>query len=206
MKPNSFKKLKGKQQTLSKFALLMLLLNAISYSSAWADWKVPSCREFVGTYLTTNFKEDGSIDSRSLITFWADGNFSFIDSNQGGVTGEFNPFTDAAGSWTCIRKGIKQNVATMVTLDFTLPGTVDADQQIARLDFFDVTVDRKTGKIKGSAKLQFFPIDSNPLNPPTIIDDPFMFEGERVTVRPIKNSESQLKTPSPLWGSFFKKE
>jgi hypothetical protein len=78
----------------------------------------------------------------------------------------------------------------MVTLDFTLPGTVNIDQQIARLDFFDVTVNRTTGKIQGSAKLRFFPFDSNPLAPPDIIEDPFFFEGERVTAVPMRNSKS----------------
>jgi hypothetical protein len=178
------------KRTLIKVAVLMLIVPPISSSSVWADWRVITCPEFVGTYLTTNFEDDGSIGSRSLITFWDDGNFTFIDSAQGGVSGVFNPFTEAAGSWTCSRKGIKQNVATMVTLDFTLPGTVDADQQIARLDFFHVMVNRITGKIQGSAKLRFFPFDSNPLNPPGIIEAPFFFEGERVKARPIRNAGS----------------
>jgi hypothetical protein len=176
--------------TLLKVAVLTLIVNAITYSSVWADGRVRTCREFVGTYLITNFEEDGSIDSRSLITFWKDGNFTFIDSNQGGVSGVFNPFTEAAGSWTCSRNERRERSATMVTLDFTLPGTVNTDQQIARLDFFDVTVNKITGKIQGSAKLRFFPFDSNPLAPPDIIEDPFFFEGERVTAVPMRNSKS----------------
>ncbi len=166
---------------------LMLMTPSVSKAVADADSRVRTCREFVGTYLITNFEDDGSIDSRSLITFWKDGNFTFIDSNQGGVEGVFNPFTEAAGSWTCSRNEKRERVATAVTLDFTLPGTVEGDQQIARLDFFDVTVNRTTGTIKGSAKLRFFPFDSNPLGPPGIIEDPFHFEGERVQAKPIGN-------------------
>ena len=180
LQQNLIKQLKSFQGRLLSIAVLLLLLNVIMYSMAWADGRVRTCREFVGTYLITNFEDDGSIDSRSLMTFWKDGNFTFIDSNQGGVSGVFNPFTEAAGSWTCARNEKREKNATAVTLDFTLPGTVDADQQIARLDFFDVTVNRATGKIKGSAKLRFFPFDSNPLGPSGIIEDPFHFEGERV--------------------------
>ena len=165
----------------------VLTLIVISYSITWADGRARTCREFVGTYLLTNFEEDGSFDSRSLITFWRDGNFSLIDSNQGGIPGVFNPFTEAVGSWTCSRNDNRERVATMVTLDFTLPGTLNTGQQIARVDFFDVTVDKKTGKIKGSAKLRFFPFDSNPLAPPDVIEDPFHFEGERVKAVPINN-------------------
>ena len=189
MKTNPIIKLKIMGGSLLNAAVLLFILNAAIISSAQASWKIISCQEFVGTYLTTNFEEDGSIDSRSLITFWADGNFTFIDSNQGGVQGEFNPFTDAAGSWTCSRNGIRQNVATMVTLDFTLPGTEGNDQEIARLDFFDVTVNKKTGRIRGSAKLRFFPLESNPLKPSPIKVDPFHFEGKRVKARAIRNSK-----------------
>ena len=188
MGPNLFSPRRVIQQTLLNVAVLqfLLILSFIDLSSAWAgsSERVRTCREFVGTYLITNFEEDRSIDSRSLITFWKDGNFSFIDSNQGGVSGVFNPFTEAAGSWTCSRNENRERVATMVTLDFTLPGTVDGPQEIARLDFFDVTVDRDTGNIKGSAKLRFFPFDSNPLGPPGVIEDPFFFEGERVKAVP----------------------
>ena len=187
MRAPAFKQWWAEKAALFTITVLIFFAMAVSGSTAWADWKILTCQEFVGTYLITNFEEDGTIDSRSLITFWADGNFSFIDSNQGGVPGEFNPFTEAAGSWTCRREGFKENVATMVTLDFTLPGTEGSVQQIARLDFFDVTVNRLTGKIRGSALLRFFPFDSNPLSPPETIEDPFSFEGQRVTARPIKH-------------------
>jgi len=188
LNPNLIRKLQDFKQTFIRFAVLMLFISAISHSNVWAGGKSSMCGEFVGTYLITNFEEDGFIDSRSLITFWGDGNFGFIDSNQGGVPAEFSPFTDAAGSWSCSLKGRKRKVATMVILDFTLPPrTEGSEQQIARIDFFDVTVDRKTGKIKGSAKLRFFPFESNPLDPIDIIENSFVFEGKRVTARPIRN-------------------
>ena len=179
---------------LLKAIVLLLLITCITYSSALAHGKVAKCREFVGTYLITLFEDDGTMNSRSLISLRADGNFSFIDSNQGGVPGEFNPFTEAAGSWTCKRNGKKGKVATMTGLDFTLPGTEGPNQQIARLDFFHVTVNRKTGHIQGSGKLRFFPFDSNPLDPPSDLEDSFLFEGERVTARPIRDSRSWISS------------
>ena len=178
--------------SIKKLACVAMLVWVIGPSSAWAEWKSSRCSEFVGTYLITNFEENGDIDSRSLITFWGDGNFMFIDSNQGGVPTKFNPFTDAAGSWTCSNKGGKKRVATVIALDFTLPGSEGTDQEIARLDFFNVKVDRKTGNIKGSAKLRFFPLDTNPLGHLGPIQDPFFFEGMRVEARPMRKSRTWL--------------
>ncbi|MEZ5904355.1 MAG: hypothetical protein R3C69_04345 [Geminicoccaceae bacterium] len=77
------------------------------------------------TYLVDNLDGDGSVDSRSLVVPAADGTFLFVDSNQAGLAGSFNPFTDAAGSWSCRRIGLR-SVAEAVVLDFTLPREGDA--------------------------------------------------------------------------------
>ncbi len=139
-----------------------------------------ACRAFVGTYLVTVLGDTGGVNSRSLIVFSADGTFGFINSNQGGIESAFDPFTDAAGSWSCRGKGSKRQ-AYAVALDFTLPGTLGSEQAIARLDFYDVTVDRWSGTLKGSATLRFFPLDGEPLTPPANTAEPFSFEGRRVS-------------------------
>jgi hypothetical protein len=145
-----------------------------------------SCKALVGTYLITNVDADGSIDSRSLVVFSTDGAFQFIDSNQAGVPGEFAQFTDAVGRWSCARQGRKRT-AQVVALDFTLSTTPGPDQQIARLDFFDVTVDRRSGDIEGQATLRFFPIACDPLDPPSNTAEPFSFRGQRVVVDPAQS-------------------
>jgi hypothetical protein len=163
-------------------ALLLAGLGAAAGSAdAQAGIGLFSCRHFIGTYLVTNPDDSGGIDSRSLLIFSADGAFQFIDSNQGGVESEYNPFTTAAGRWTCDRGDRWSRTASAVALDFTLPGTVAEDQMIARLDFFDMSVDWHTGAIAGMATLRFFPLDGDPLNPPPSTEEPFAFDGERVS-------------------------
>jgi hypothetical protein len=53
-----------------------------------------------------------------------------------------------------------------VALDFTLPGSVTTEQNIARLDLFDIVVDQQTGHIEGTASLRLFDLDAGPSNPP----------------------------------------
>lgn len=156
---------------------LVLLATGASDAQAWTArlW----CEGFVGTYLVDDLDDDGTVDSRSLIVLAADGTFLLVDSNQAGVEGSFNPFTDAAGSWSCRRHGLR-SVAEAVVLDFTLPGSEGDDQSIARLDYFDMTVDRQ-GSIEGQATLRFFPLDADPLHPPPNTATPYRFQGQRIT-------------------------
>jgi hypothetical protein len=137
--------------------------------------------QFIGTYLITIPDDSGGIESRSLLVFFADGAFELIDSNQGGIVDELNPFTDAAGRWTCGRTSGWRRTASAVALDFTQPGTVAQDQMIARLDFYGMTVNYHAGHIEGMATLRFFPLDGDPLHPPPNTEEPFTFEGERVS-------------------------
>ncbi len=167
---------------------LALLATGASDAQAWTAR--PWCDSFVGTYLVDNLDDDGSVDSRSLIVLAADGTFLLVDSNQAGVDGSFNPFTDAAGSWSCRRHGLR-SVAEAVVLDFTLPGSEGDEQSIARLDYFDLTVDRQ-GSIEGEATLRFFPLDTDPLHAPPNTATPYSFQGQRITTnffqRPVQSS------------------
>lgn len=152
-----------------------------------AEASLRGCKEFVGTYLVDNLNDDGSVDSRSLIVLAADGTFLFVDSNQAGVEGSFNPFTDAAGRWSC-RAEESSRVAEAVVLDFTLPGSEGDEQSVARLDYYGVTVDRHGG-IAGQATLRFFALDADPLNAPANTAPPFRFEGQRITTDLLQRPE-----------------
>ncbi len=143
-----------------------------------------ACQRFVGTYLITIPDDAGGIDSRSLMVFSADGGFRFVDSNQGGVTGVYNPFTAAAGRWKCDPYVAWPHTASAVGLDFSLPGSVGGEQQIARLDFFGMTVDLHPGQIEGTGTLRFFPLDGDPVNSPANDAEPFSFEGVRLSAQP----------------------
>ena len=168
--------------------LAALVLLALGSANAWAETSLRGCTEFVGTYLVDNLDDDGSVDSRSLIVLAADGTFLFVDSNQAGVEGSFNPFTDAAGRWSC-RLEDSGKVAEAVVLDFTLPGSEGDAQFVARLDYDDVTVDSDTGAIAGQATLRFFPLDADPLDAPANTAPPVTFQGQRITTDLLQRSE-----------------
>ncbi|PHM06164.1 hypothetical protein, partial [Nostoc sp. 'Peltigera malacea cyanobiont' DB3992] len=65
---------------------------SVAVSETIADTAI--CRlNVTGSYLTTIFNSNGTIGSRGVITLTTDGKFFVIDSNQGGVTNVFNPFS-----------------------------------------------------------------------------------------------------------------
>ncbi len=164
-------------------AALLLCLALANLSLAKTRVDQSACGDVVGTYLIEIFDDPQNrvVDARSLMSYFADGNFLFVDSNQAGVPDVFNPFTDAAGNWTCVlRLGAPKSVVALA-LDFVLPGTLGPEQSIARLDFYDVTVDSTAGTIAGAGTLRFFPFDGDPLNPGPNTATPFFFDGRRVS-------------------------
>ncbi len=99
------------------------------------DFSVPEtiantarCRlNVTGAYLTKIFNSDGTIGSRGVITLTADGNFFVIDSNQGGVTNVFNPFSSGQGAWKCDGKtGVSARSIT-----FAYPGSAGSTGSMA---------------------------------------------------------------------------
>ena len=129
----------------------------------------------VGTYLTTVSDAKGSITSRSILTLSGDGTLATIESNQGGLEGVYNPFTDAQGSWQCTGT----QTFTGTSLNFTLAGPANTDIGIARLDF-RATVDKETHAVKGTMELRFFSIAANPLKDKVPLFAAFSFEGQQV--------------------------
>jgi hypothetical protein len=129
----------------------------------------------VGTYLTTVTNAKGSITSRSILTLSGDGTLASIESNQAGLEGVFNPFTDAQGSWQCT----DAQTFTGTSLNFTLAGSVSPDRGIARLDF-KATVDKETHAVKGTMELRFFKMRANPLKDKMPPFATFSFEGQQI--------------------------
>jgi hypothetical protein len=129
----------------------------------------------VGTYLTTVTDAKGSITSRSILTLSGDGTLASIESNQGGLEGVYNPFTDAQGSWQCTGT----QTFTGTSLNFTLAGSVSPDLGIARLDF-KATVTKETHAVKGTMELRFFPMSANPLEDKVPPFATFSFEGQHI--------------------------
>ncbi|MGH7999003.1 MAG: hypothetical protein ACREPR_06145 [Brasilonema sp.] len=132
------------------------------------------CRKSVtGTYLITLKNASGDFTSRSLITLTADGNFVFSDSNQGGISGRFNPFTTGQGTWKCTGK--KEVSARALDFSFSDQGGTG----IARNDYL-ATFDPQTHTVTGTINLQFFDLQGNPLEG-DVQSGSTSFTGQRVT-------------------------
>lgn len=134
------------------------------------------CRQNVtGAYLTTIFNPDGTIGSRGVITLTKDGNFFVIDSNQGGVTNVFNPFSSGQGAWKCNSKtGVSARSIT-----FAFPGSAGSTGSIARSDY-QATFNPQTQTVQGTITLRFFSLNANPLlnNVPSV--GTFNFSGQQI--------------------------
>jgi hypothetical protein len=98
----------------------MALCCALTAGEAQAD---EQCGPPPATYFLTVLNSDGSFASRQVFTLTEDGNVVVGDSAQGGVTGAFNPFTTAQGTWECGSRS-SPTQANATTLDFSLPGSV----------------------------------------------------------------------------------
>ncbi|MEH2158528.1 hypothetical protein [Nostoc sp.] len=147
------------------------------------DFSVPEtiantarCRlNVTGAYLTKIFNPDGTIGSRGVITLTADGNFFVIDSNQGGVTNVFNPFSSGQGAWKCNGKtGVSARSIT-----FAYPGSAGSTGSIARSDY-QASFNPQTQTVEGTITLRFFNLNANPLlnNVPPV--GTFNFSGQQI--------------------------
>lgn len=110
-----------------------------------------------GTYLTTIKDANGNIVSRGLITLTNDGNFIVGDSNQGGVSGIFDPFTTSQGTWVCT--GRKEITARFVNFNISNQGGTG----IARADYH-ASFDPTTKTVQGTIVLHLFDLLGNPLD------------------------------------------
>jgi hypothetical protein len=120
----------GIKAKVSVSALGTVLCCGMAVGEARAD---DACAPLSATYLLTVLNSDGSFASRQ-VTLTGDRNVIVDDSAQGGVTGAFNPFTTAQGTWECEARSTPIQ-ADATTLDFSLPGSVSGGQTIGRTDY-----------------------------------------------------------------------
>ncbi|MFN6497715.1 MAG: hypothetical protein RMX65_011995 [Nostoc sp. DedQUE01] len=133
------------------------------------------CRfNVTGAYLTTIFNPDKSVSSRGVITLTADGNFFVTDSNQGGVTNVFNPFTSGQGAWKC--NGKTKVSARSIT--FAFPGSAGAGS-IGRADY-QATFNPQTQTVQGTITLRLFNLNANPLLNNVSPLGTFNFSGQQI--------------------------
>lgn len=137
-------------------AAVLLLLGAAS-GEAFA---AAGCLQLTGSYLI-DVESGKSLSSRQVLTLTADGNAFVIDSNQGGVTGSFDPFSSEQGSWTCQ----SADRATATVLDFDIPAGSPKGQHLYRADY-KITGHPATKTISGTIELRQFPFTANPLKHP----------------------------------------
>lgn len=139
------------------------------------DTSRANCGKLVtGTYLIT-ISQNGNFASRSLITLDGARNFFVVDSNQGGVPGVFNAFSDSQGAWKC--SGNQE--ITSRTLNFGYPGD-EGPASLARIDY-RVTFNPENRKVEGTITLRFFDLNANPLKDNAPVAGRFTFTGQRVT-------------------------
>lgn len=131
-----------------------------------------------GTYLTRIVDAQGSLLSRSILTFQAGGALLSIDSNQAGIPTQFNPFTANSGEWAC--SGRTSLIAS--TLSFTLPGSEGPEPGLARSDF-RLRIDPRTRTLEGSVELIFFPLTGDPLNGVGVSAGEFQISAQPMVLR-----------------------
>lgn len=135
------------------------------------------CRNFVtGTYLTTIKDAYGKFASRALITLTEEGNLISSDSNQGGVSGQFDPFTTSQGTWVC--NGNREITARALNFSLSNKG----GSGIARNDF-KASFNPTTQTVQGTIELRLFDLKTNPLQGNGKNGGSFFFTGQLITVK-----------------------
>ncbi|MCC5642322.1 hypothetical protein LC607_05020 [Nostoc sp. CHAB 5824] len=133
------------------------------------------CSKLVpGTYLTTILDANGNFASRGVITLTKEGNLFVTDSNQGGVSGAFNPFGDTQGSYRCIEK--KAISATGINFGFSGNNGVN---DIARSDIKAI-LNPITQTLQGTITVRSFALKANPLQEEGVLVGTFSFTGQRI--------------------------
>ncbi len=135
------------------------------------------CSNFVtGTYLATIKDANGNFASRALITLTKEGNLIVDDSNQGGISGQFDAFTTSQGIWVC--NGRRAITARALNFSISSSGSTG----IARNDY-SATFNPKTQTVEGTIDLSFFGLRDNPLQGNGQNGGSFSFTGQFVTAR-----------------------
>ncbi|NCA70526.1 MAG: hypothetical protein EOM91_10540 [Sphingobacteriia bacterium] len=127
-----------------------------------------------GSYLLSFDFSDGSFSSRGILSLFKDGMLVVNDSSQGGLEDLWDPFTSGQGAWRCLGS----SAFHAVSVNFNIPGELDPDGGLARLDF-QGQVDR-SGRIHGSVELRRFELHQDPFNDVLTPTDVFTFNGQRI--------------------------
>jgi hypothetical protein len=117
------------------------------------------------TYILTVTAAGGEFASRQVITLHPDHSIFVIDSNQETASGSFS---SEQGVWKFNREHL---VAHLFDFDYS------PNSDFARADYTFTL--RPLGQVKGTIKLQVFPIKGNPLGSGTVIGT-FAFTGYAV--------------------------
>lgn len=176
---------RSKDAPMTRLSVRLLLPVAalLAASPAAAQAIGPDCAPLVGTWLTLK-SDDPTADpgevGRSLVSLTNDGIAFMVDSAQGGGDA-FQPFSQAAGGWTC--DGIEGNAITFraAMIDFTFPTEAMPDQQVVRVDI-DGALDRSSGAVSGETTVTFFPVGADPFDADAATEDTgYDFTARKVT-------------------------
>lgn len=142
---------------MNHYATLIVLLALAALPAAGQNRTAACAHIAVGTYLTTIVDAEGGLLSRAILTLHGDGTVESLDSNQAGVPGEFNPFTENNGEWACTGR----NTVFATAISFQLRGAEGDEPGVSRNDFV-IKIDRRSREIEGTVELIFFPLTANP--------------------------------------------
>ncbi len=132
-------------------------------------------RRVAGSYFTTITGDvaGNPYSSRAVVTFTEGGQFFVVDSNQAGAEGQYAPFTDIQGAWSCGRsRAIKA-----VGINFGLPSEF-GPTNIGRVTYQGSYANEA---ISGTIDLRLFNLDDDPLAANVPVVATFQFSGEQIT-------------------------
>jgi hypothetical protein len=164
-------------------ALLAAVLAATLAAPAAAEVPLADCAAAVGTFLTFNSLPDGDsglLQTRSLLTFSAEGLATRNDSDQdGGVVG--TPFGEGRGAWRCDSVEGNSITLTAVILNFGYSPEGETPT-LARMDYRG-SYDAGSKVLRLDATLIFLPLDSDPFAGTVTAETvPVAIGGMKVTV------------------------
>lgn len=99
--------------SLATGSVMAMLLSAGLMGNAAIAQHV--CEHLTRSYLIS-VMDGQTLVSRQVLTLTADANAFVVDSNQGGRSGAFNPFSSERDSWAC--QSIDPDTATAILHDF----------------------------------------------------------------------------------------
>jgi hypothetical protein len=167
---------------IQHLAVVPALCATVSWPAA-AEVPLSECGAAVGTFLTRNSLPDGdsgTLQTRSLITFSAEGLATRNDSDQdGGVVG--TPFGEGRGAWRC--DAVEGNTTTLTAVILNFGYSPEGETPtLARMDYRG-SYDSGSNVLRLDATLIFLPLDSDPFAGTTTAETvPVAIDGMKVSV------------------------